>query len=133
MFTNPELFWVVKTAGDPETQHTDDGIQSLFEETHTYLNGWGEHKNVMAATLLLKHHTGLPFVVQEKLTNLTTRVPAPVAETLNWLPAAWRSYAQIGLNHDNRWCFYDLDAGSTYMGKESYNTFLNLYYQDSQI
>lgn len=112
MSTDPELPYVVKIAGDPEYQHWENGMQSLFEEyraSHFGLNGY----SVMAESHLLWHSSGAPVLVQEKLVNLTNRVPDKLLTELEWLPKGWRLYAQIGQTATGEWRVYDLDAGTT--------------------
>ena len=112
MATAVDLPYVVKIAGDPVHQHWPDGMQSLFEEHSGSLRGLNGHR-VVAESLLLWHSSGAPVLVQEKLTNLTNRVPDELAKQLSWLPESWSSYAQIGQRPDGEWRIYDLDAGST--------------------
>lgn len=112
MATSDGLPYVVKIAGDPAFQSWQDGMQSLFEEYHGSIRGLNGHR-VVAESLLLWHSSGVPVLIQEKLTNLTNRVSPELAMQLPWLPQSWFSYAQIGQRPDGEWRIYDLDAGSS--------------------
>jgi hypothetical protein len=134
MSTTEQLPYVVKIAGDPEYQHWQNGMQSLFEEyqaSRFSLNGY----SVMAESHLLWHESGAPMLIQEKLVNLTNRVSEKLAEELEWLPKGWRSYAQIGQTATGEWRIYDLDAGTSCdfypetQWDEVMNTLLESYYR----
>lgn len=112
MATSKNASYVVKVAGDPAHQAWRNGMQSLFEEYHGSLHGLNGHR-VVAESLLLWHDSGAPVLVQEKLVNLTNRVPEELGSQLPWLPRSWYFYSQIGQRPDGEWRIYDLDAGAS--------------------